>query len=184
MAKVVSRRILSQGAFLSLTRIRWRDSQGREGDWESVQRNNAVPAVLIIAWLQPSDRLLLVRQYRPPAGGEVIEFPAGILDAGETPEAGALRELLEETGYHGRVLRVFPAAYNTPGLSSDCTHLAMVEIDEADGRNSRPETSHEAGEEISVVSVGRSGLDDFLVFESARGTFFDSKVLSYLAARC
>lgn len=182
MADVVSRETLVRGRFLSLHRIRWRDSQGREGDWEAVQRNNAVPAVLIIAWLQPSDRLLLVRQYRPPAGGEVLEFPAGILDAGETAGQGALRELLEETGYHGRVMRVHPAAFNTPGLSGDCTHLAMVEVDEADARNHAPAPRHEAGEEMSVVLVARTDLALFFARETVQGALFDSKVAAYIAA--
>jgi len=182
MAEVISRQSLARGDFLSLQRIRWRDSQGREGAWESAQRNNAVPAVLIIAWLHPSDRLLLVRQYRPPAEGAVIEFPAGILDGGESAGQGALRELLEETGHHGRVLRVYPAAYNTPGLSGDCTHLAMVEVDETDPRNDSPVPRHEPGEEMNVVLVARGGVAGFLASEAAQGALFDSKVVAYLAA--
>jgi 8-oxo-dGTP pyrophosphatase MutT (NUDIX family) len=184
MAEIISREMLSRGDFLSLYRICWRDSQGRKGVWEATQRNYAAPAVLVVAWLQPSDRLLLVRQYRPPAEGDVIEFPAGMLDKDETAGQAALRELLEETGYHGRVLRVYPAAFNTPGLSGDCTHLATVEVDEAEERNRRPVTRHGAGEEISVVPVARADLGGFLASESAQGVLFDSKVVAYLATFC
>jgi ADP-ribose pyrophosphatase len=43
-------------------------------------------------------RILLVRQHRPVIGRDSIELPSGHVDAGETPEAAARRELLEETG--------------------------------------------------------------------------------------
>jgi ADP-ribose pyrophosphatase len=44
-------------------------------------------------------RILAVRQYRPAVERYTIEFPAGLVDAGETPLETANRELLEETGY-------------------------------------------------------------------------------------
>lgn len=45
--------------------------------------------------------LLLQKQYRPPIDKVVIEVPAGLIDAGETVEECAVRELREETGYVG-----------------------------------------------------------------------------------
>ena len=41
------------------------------------------------------------KQYRPPIDKVIIEFPAGLIDAGETAEEAAVRELKEETGYVG-----------------------------------------------------------------------------------
>jgi ADP-ribose pyrophosphatase len=83
-----------------------------------------VDGVGIVAILQyPSSaedpgksELLLQKQYRPPIDKIVIEVPAGLVDAGESPEASALRELKEETGYVGEVLEgsfgVSPIMYN------------------------------------------------------------------------
>jgi ADP-ribose pyrophosphatase YjhB (NUDIX family) len=43
-------------------------------------------------------RVALLRNWRPPIGRWSLELPKGFVDAGETPEAAARRELAEETG--------------------------------------------------------------------------------------
>jgi 8-oxo-dGTP pyrophosphatase MutT (NUDIX family) len=177
MGHEISRRTLKTGRVLTLLDVQWRDVHGREHFWEFAARNADRQAALVIAWLQPSDQLVLIRQYRPPAGGVVIEFPAGLVNDGESPEAAALRELREETGYHGRVLRSLPIAYNTPGLSSERVHMVLAEVDET----IPPTPQLDVGEEISVVLVARRDLPAFLAREQAAATQFDSKVISYLA---
>jgi 8-oxo-dGTP pyrophosphatase MutT (NUDIX family) len=178
----VSRQTLAAGRVLNLQAIRWRDATGTERVWEMAARNGDHRAVLLIAWLQPSDRLVLVSQYRPPANGTVIEFPAGLIDGSETSDEAARRELWEETGYRGRVVRCFPASYNTPGLSSERTHVAMVEIDETSLENQHAMPHPDEAEEIDVVLVSRTEIADFLARAETAGVQFDSKVISYLIA--
>lgn len=177
----LSRERLATGKFLNLQAIHWRDAQGTERLWESAARNGECGAVLLIAWLMPSERLLLISQHRPPAQGLVIEFPAGLIDGSELPENAALRELREETGYHGRVVRLLPAAYNSPGLSSERTHLAFVEIDETRPENRSPTPGLGEDEEISLLLLGRTEVPGFLARSEDSGLQFDSKVLAYLA---
>ena len=62
-------------------------------------------------------RLVLQKQWRAPVNQTVIEVPAGLMDAGESPEDCAVRELKEETGYVGVVLKdksfdVSPVMFN------------------------------------------------------------------------
>ncbi len=54
--------------------------------------------VLILA-RTTEGKWVMTEQYRHGTGKIALEFPAGIIDKGETPEQAALRELQEECGY-------------------------------------------------------------------------------------
>ncbi|KAI4215287.1 MAG: hypothetical protein LQ351_002186 [Letrouitia transgressa] len=77
-------------------------------------KGSPIDGVGIVAILQkPSGpELLLQKQFRPPVDKVVIEVPAGLVDGDETAAEGAVRELREETGYHGVVSEVSPIMFN------------------------------------------------------------------------
>ena len=54
--------------------------------------------VLILA-RTTEGKWVMTEQYRHGTGKIALEFPAGIIDKGETPEEAAIRELQEECGY-------------------------------------------------------------------------------------
>lgn len=62
--------------------------------------------------------LLLQKQYRPPLDKVCIEIPAGLVDAGETAEQAAVRELKEETGYVGVVSETSPVMFSGEFVST------------------------------------------------------------------
>ncbi len=53
-----------------------------------------------------SNRVLLVRQYRPAIEGYTLELPSGHVEGEESPEEAARRELLEETGYEAEKMEL------------------------------------------------------------------------------
>jgi ADP-ribose pyrophosphatase len=77
-----------------------------------------VGAVTILP-LDADRRVLFVRQYRHATGKELLELPAGTLDAGESAESCALREIREETGYAAGNLIKLGEFYLAPGYSTE-----------------------------------------------------------------
>lgn len=65
---------------------------------------NNDPHTACVVAVTPDDRVILVRQFRPGPEEELDELVGGGIDAGETPEAAAARELKEETGYVGELV--------------------------------------------------------------------------------
>jgi ADP-ribose pyrophosphatase len=78
------------------------------------------------------DRVLLIRQYRFAARGELWEVPAGKLDAGESPEICAARELEEEAGVRAGRLESLGPIWPSPGFTDERIHLfAAFELEPA-----------------------------------------------------
>lgn len=61
----------------------------------------------------------LVRQYRHPPRGYVLELPAGKIEHGERPETCAARELEEELGVVAETLEPLSDFYTTPGFCAE-----------------------------------------------------------------
>jgi ADP-ribose pyrophosphatase len=64
-------------------------------------------------------RVALVRQYRHAARRDLLEIPAGRLDAGETPGQAAAREVEEEVGVRVGRLEKLAEFYSTPGFCQE-----------------------------------------------------------------
>jgi ADP-ribose pyrophosphatase len=80
----------------------------------------------IVAMTKP-DHVVLVRQYRHPAGLALWELPAGTAEGDEDPVAGAARELAEETGYRAGRIRPFGTLYATPGFCTEIMRFFYAE---------------------------------------------------------
>jgi len=61
------------------------------------------------------NRVMLVRQYRLPAGQYLWELPAGKMDEGETALQAAKRELIEETGLRAKTWKKLTTFFPSPG---------------------------------------------------------------------
>ena len=72
------------------------------------------------------NKVLMVRQYRYPMEEELLEIPAGKLDAGEDPLQCAIRELSEETGCTAGKIVDMGAIYPSPGFCRETLFLYLA----------------------------------------------------------
>ncbi len=106
-------------------------------------------------------KIALVRQFRYAYGEELLEIPAGKLEAGEDPAQAALRELGEETGLVAGSSRLLFTLYPTPGYTNEKIYIYEAE-------NVRRGNAHpDAGEFLDVL---------FLPLEEAFAMVADGRI--------
>jgi len=88
--------------------------------------------------MRPDGAIPIVRQYRPAVEGYTWEFPAGTIDAGETPEQAAARELREETGLRVEKLLRIGGYHPDTGRLSVSSYGFFARCDNGD-RSAAPE---------------------------------------------
>lgn len=177
--KVLSRKRMAAGKFLALDLIEYMDDDGIVRKWESVSRLGCGGAVVIICNLYPSDEIVLVKQFRPPAGNIMLEFPAGLVEEQEDPAVAAVRELAEETGFRGKVKKILPPSFSSPGLTSEQVFWAVMEA--PDTPESQRHTNFDESENIETVTVKRKELFSYLENAMKEGVLIDSKLFAYAA---
>jgi 8-oxo-dGTP pyrophosphatase MutT (NUDIX family) len=109
------------------------------------------PVAAVVA-VDRDDHVTLVRQYRAPARGNLLELPAGFVDDGEAPLAAAQRELAEETGLHGGEWTEVATFFTSAGFTDEKLHLFL-----ATGLE-QGVASPEESEELELVRVPLSEL--------------------------
>lgn len=120
---VTERSLVGAGAVFDLMRDRVIDPTGASLRREWIRHPGAVG---IIA-LDRADRLVLVRQYRHPAGYRLVEPPAGLLDVdGEESLPAAQRELAEEVGLQAADWRVLVDQFTSPGASQESIRIFLA----------------------------------------------------------
>lgn len=121
---------LCTGKFLNLYKATYTSRSGRVKHYEIVSRrplkNSAdltrktPDAVTIICYNKDRTKMLIQKEFRMSVNDYVWDLPSGLIDAGETPEIAAARELKEETGLtYLKTLFVCPACYTSVGMSNE-----------------------------------------------------------------
>ncbi|MBF0237867.1 MAG: NUDIX hydrolase [SAR324 cluster bacterium] len=181
-ARIIDESSLHEGKWIDLVQTTYQDEAGVERHWECVHRKNMTEASVAVAKMVPSNRYILIRQFRPPAGHYTLEFPAGLRDTSETPEQTAIRELREETGYIGNALEVTPSLYLSPGIISERCHFVFLEVDETLPENQHPVPDTEPNEFIEVFVVNPNEISAFFNEELSRGSVIDAKLYLFFHA--
>lgn len=102
------------------------------------------PGGAAVVAIDDAQRVCLLRQYRPAAGGWVWELPAGRLEPGEPPQATAVRELMEEAGCSASHWETLGSILSSPGVFDEIIHLYLARD------LSAGEVQHEQHEVIEV----------------------------------
>ena len=110
--KLVSSKTVYKCDLFSVTEDHASDGKGYEIRRSIVRHAGSAVMMAVDA----KKRILLVRQYRLPAGQAMWELPAGRLDPGEKPLQAAKRELIEETGCRARTWKRLASFYPSPGF--------------------------------------------------------------------
>ena len=172
--ETLSTRVIFEGRILKLRVDTVRTIDGRESTREVVEHAPCITVVPIDA----EGNILLVKQYRQGISAVTVEFPAGLIESGETPTAAARRELFEETGYRSKSLKAIGTIYPNPAfMTNRCfTFLARNLHLETRGEEESPAGAVEAGkrmDELELLDVLLVPIDT-LRAEIGRGPFCNS----------
>ena len=144
--------------------------------WEFVSRKDNTEVVSIIATTRKNE-IILVKQFREAIGKYVIEFPAGLIDKGETVTNAALRELKEETGEiaFANNCSIDGPYTKSPGLSNEISYVAYVNIDHFEKQELKDE------EKIEVIKLN-AYTDSINIFlrSMSNDTILNNTVAIYL----
>ncbi len=86
--------------------------------------HHAGSAVVLV--VDEKKRVLLVEQYRLPAGKKLWELPAGKIDPGENALQAAKRELSEETGYKAKSWKKLASYWASPGFLAEKMNIYLA----------------------------------------------------------
>ncbi|MCP4649954.1 MAG: NUDIX hydrolase [PVC group bacterium] len=166
--KKISEKSLYQGTWINLKKSKFISDRGEEVLWEYVERVNVKQVVIIVPKLVPSNRYILIRQFRHALNTHVIGLPAGLIHDEEVSKA-ALRELKEETGYTGTIKEISPLLALNSALSNIRVQFVTAEIDENDPENKNPIQKLEPEEQIEVFLVQDTKAKDFIIEHKEKG---------------
>ena len=126
-----------EGKFITRYDVSYTTSDNRNKIYEMISRRKDLDsleklhgkeadAVVIIVTDASGERLLIDKEFRLAVGDWVYNFPAGLIDPGETPQESAKRELFEETGLElYRIDDILGTSYSAVGFSNE-TNMCIV----------------------------------------------------------
>ena len=140
-------RKVHEGKFITRYDVDYVTAEGNPKTYEIISRNrniqtlddlqNQKPNAVVMILTDESGELILVnREYRMAMAQWIYNFPAGLIDPGESPEESARRELREETGL--RIVRiddVLDNSYSAVGFSNE-RNVCVFGIAEGEFRKS------------------------------------------------
>ncbi len=120
--KTLQSTTIFEGRLIKLRVDRVKTAGGKETSREIVEHTDCVAIVAV----DENDSILLESQFRKPVERELLEIPAGGIEAGEDPGSAVSRELREEVGYLPRKVELLGGFYSAPGYSTEYLYLYLA----------------------------------------------------------
>jgi len=165
-AKIVSSKVIYEGKAFGVRRDELIEPTGVRTVREVVTH----PGSVVVLPVLPDGRIVLVRQYRHACRQYLWELVAGRIEFGESPQKGAQRELIEETGYRAQKFSVFLDVFPTPGFLEERMYLLLAE------GVTPGKANPEEDEKIVVASYTRKQLEQMI----RTGKLKDAKTIAGL----
>jgi ADP-ribose pyrophosphatase len=126
--QLLSSRVVYQGNLFRVLHDKLIEPSGKHSERDVIRHNGSVVILALDKSKSKKDPYIVVeRQYRHAALQYLWELPAGKLDPGEDPLAGAQRELEEETGYRAEKWRPLVEYYGSPGFLGETMKVFIAE---------------------------------------------------------
>lgn len=127
-AKLVSSKIVYEGPLFRVRHDKIIEPGGHPRERDVIRHNGSVVILALdTSASKKNPWIVMERQYRHAANQYLWELPAGSLDAGEDPLAGAQRELDEETGYRAKKWRPLVEYFASPGFLGESMKVFVAE---------------------------------------------------------
>jgi len=126
--QLLASEVVFEGRLFRVLRDRLIEPGGKESERDVIRHHGSVVILAIDSSKSKKNPWIVVeRQYRHAAGQFLWELPAGKLDPGEDPLAGAQRELKEETGYCAKKWKLLVEYYPSPGFLGESMTVFLAE---------------------------------------------------------
>lgn len=155
--KIRSKEVLIDSIYMPVEKQIVEFPNGEVGEWFV---NTHGDAVIVLAKTKEG-QFILERCYKHGCQSIVVEFCAGMIDPGETPEQAAKREFREETGYRCGTLKKVGEVYANPTGSQMKYHFFIATECEYDGPQQL-----EGAEQIEVLKLDSIEAVEALVFDN------------------
>ena len=184
MTEIKRARKLTAEKWLNLFDVRYVAKTGDERSWQVASRHQEPKcvtgeterpdAVVIVPFHSNRQKMVITREFRVALNDYEYGFPAGLVDAGESVEQAARRELKEETGLTvSRLMKCSPPIYSSAGMTDESVAMVYVECE--------GEPSNRANTDSELIEILLVAPDEALRLIENPALKFDAKAWLVIA---